>query len=215
METTQKNREAAGQPRRSSGQRPASRTAPPDSAQQRNGAVRTAEGQRNTAKRPETARPAEPERPRKPRPAAAPEKKAPARKKAPAKKTAAKPAASQKQRPQTNLDEMSERRRAYGNSKPKKKSGLMLVAESVQKTAKKVGRKKSGKGSRSQQPTPAVIYTDPQPFNRSRFAVQMISVVAVVAAFVLALSVFFKVEKITVTGAEVYSAWAMGESPCE
>ena len=88
---------------------------------------------------------AEPERSRKPRPAAAPEKKAPARKKAPAKKTAAKPAASQKQRPQTNLDEMSERRRAYGNSKPKKKSGLMLVAESVQKTAKKVGRKKSGK----------------------------------------------------------------------
>jgi cell division protein FtsQ len=85
------------------------------------------------------------------------------------------------------------------------------MADSVRKTAKKRKAKRSG-GSRAQQPTPAVIYTEPKTFNRNRFLVQMVTVVAVVVAFVLALSVFFKVETITVTGADVYSAWAIREA---
>nr|MBQ8243963.1 FtsQ-type POTRA domain-containing protein [Oscillospiraceae bacterium] len=220
MDTTQKTREeaAARRPRQGGAKtsqeakrRPASRTmTPPDSAQQRNGAARTPEEQRSAAKRTAVE-----ERPASPRPrAAAEQKKQPAQKKASAKKTAAvKTPAPRKQKAKADPDDISNKKRAYGNSKPKKKSGLALMAESVQKTAKKVTRKKSGKGSsKPQQPAPAVIYTDPLPFNRSRFMVQMITVVAVVVAFVLALSVFFKVEKITVSGAEVYSAWAIREA---
>ena len=60
--------------------------------------------------------------------------------------------------------------------------------------------------------TPAVIYTDPKPFNRSRLLVQLMSVAAVVIALVLGLSVFFKVKTITVAGAEIYSAWAVREA---
>ena len=212
MDTTQKNREETAHRSRP---RTASRNmTPPDSAQQRNGAVRTAEEQRSAAKRPAAARTAEAERPAKPRPKAAPEgSKQAAPKKAPAKKAASGKAAVKKQKPKADPDDISNKKRAYGNSKPKKKSGLAVMAESVQKTAKKVTRRKSGKGgSKPQQPTPAVIYTDPQPFNRNRFLVQMGTVMAVVAAFVLALSVFFKVEKITVSGAEVYSAWAIREA---
>ena len=50
--------------------------------------------------------------------------------------------------------------------------------------------------------TPAVIYTDPKPFNRIKLLQQLLLVAAVVVAFVLALSVFFKVETITISGAD-------------
>lgn len=60
--------------------------------------------------------------------------------------------------------------------------------------------------------TPAVIYTQPQAFNRDRLLVQLLSVVAVVAALVIGMSVFFKVKNITVAGAETYSTWAVREA---
>jgi len=60
--------------------------------------------------------------------------------------------------------------------------------------------------------TPAVIYTQPMAFNRDRFLVQVLSVVAVVAAMVIGMSVFFKVETITVAGAETYKPSAVSEA---
>lgn len=60
--------------------------------------------------------------------------------------------------------------------------------------------------------TPAVIYTAPQPFNRSRLLVQLLTVVAVVLALIMGLSVFFKVDTITVSGAEHYSTWKVREA---
>ena len=62
------------------------------------------------------------------------------------------------------------------------------------------------------QDTPAVIYTEPKPFSRRRFAVQMFSVIAIVLALVMGISVFFKVKTITVSGAETYSPWAVREA---
>lgn len=61
-------------------------------------------------------------------------------------------------------------------------------------------------------PTPAVIYTQPVAFNSSRLLIQLLTVTAVVVALVLGLSVFFKVGTITVSGAEVYSPWAIREA---
>ena len=158
--------------------------------------------------REETAQ--KPKTPVKKRPAAAASKsrKAPAKKSLFRKKPAAKKTAVKKAAPKT--EEISERKRSYGNSKPKKRSALSVVADSVKKTVRK--RRTKGSGSRSQQPTPAVIYTEPNTFNRNRFVVQLLTVAAVVVAFVLALSVFFKVEVITVTGADVYSPWAIREA---
>ena len=60
--------------------------------------------------------------------------------------------------------------------------------------------------------TPAVIYTQPMAFSRDRLLIQLLTVTAVVAALVLGMSVFFKVETITVAGAETYSAWAIREA---
>jgi len=191
MDTKEKTREeAAKQQQKPVKKRPQT---PPASSQQRNGAARTAEEQKRTKK-------AAPEGETKPRPQNG---KKTAKKSAPVKKTAAK-------KPRPKAEDVSTKKRAYGNSKPKKRSALTVMAENVKKTTKK--RKTRRSGSRPQQPTPAVIYTEPRAFNRSRFLVQMLTVTAVVVAFVLALSVFFKVEKITVTGADVYSAWAIREA---
>ena len=60
--------------------------------------------------------------------------------------------------------------------------------------------------------TPAVIYTQPASFNRDRLIVQLITVLAVVAAFMIGLSVFFKVKVITVSGATVYSPYSIQEA---
>ena len=59
---------------------------------------------------------------------------------------------------------------------------------------------------------PAIVYTQPKPFNRTRLLIQMVSVLAVASAFVLGLSIFFKVETITVSGAETYSPYKIEEA---
>ncbi len=109
--------------------------------------------------------------------------------------------------------------------KPQKESMLQLLSrkgaaaaqsanasrERVKKAQKQMVAKQRKKHARRHD-TPAVIYTDPVPFNRSRLAVQLVAIAAVVIAVVLGLSVFFKVEHINVSGAKVYSNWAVAEA---
>ncbi len=119
-------------------------------------------------------------------------------------------------------DSVSTKKRAYGNSKPKKKSAFAvmrgMVKSSVQKSAagrknrQEKKRRSPQKRKRQGQRTPAIIYTEPQAFNRSRFFLQLLTVTTVVVALVLGLSVFFKVETITVSGANVYDAWTVREA---
>ena len=59
--------------------------------------------------------------------------------------------------------------------------------------------------------TPAVIYTQPVTFNSRRLAIQLATILTVVLALVLGMSVFFKVEVISVVGANVYSEWTIRE----
>lgn len=111
-------------------------------------------------------------------------------------------------------DDVPNRKRAYGNSKPKKKSALAMLAETLLSAKNRPKKRTSRKSenSRPKTPTPAVIYTQPLPFNRDRLIVQLITVTAVVLAIVMGLSVFFKVKTVTVTGADTYSAWAVREA---
>ena len=215
METTQKQRKA---PKADGAETARPKTArqkaaPPPGTQQKSGAVKPAEPQRSRAE----------ERPRREAPAdAAPKKKAPAAKAKPAaRKPALKPGKAEKPAVRKKApsgtkapvkqdpDDISTRKRAYGKSKPKKKTVVDRVSETLKK---KRTTKKNKKSSRPKQPTPAVIYTQPQAFNRNRLLVQLLTVVAVVVALVMGLSVFFKVENIQVSGAEVYSEWAIREA---
>ena len=215
METTQKQRQA---PKKDGAEtaRPKiarQKAAPPPGVQQKSGAGKSAGPQRS---RPEG-------KPHRETPAnAVPKKKAPAAKAKPAaRKPSLKPGkaeepAVRKKAPsgakapvKQDPDDISTRKRAYGKSKPKKKTVVDRVSETLKK---KRTTKKNKKSSRPKQPTPAVIYTQPQAFNRNRLLVQLLTVVAVVVALVMGLSVFFKVENIQVSGAEVYSEWAIREA---
>ena len=168
-------------------------------------AARTGERKQNAPERSEkqaqSKRPAE-------KKVSAPEKKRAANGKAPAPRKSA-----GKKRPAgKEADDVSNKKRTYGKSKPKKKSFVVSVMEDIQKASqKRAEKKKKGKPNRAKQPTPAVIYTEPAAFNRNRLIVQLVTVTAVVLALVIGLSVFFKVERIYVSGAEVYSESAITE----
>ena len=60
--------------------------------------------------------------------------------------------------------------------------------------------------------TPDVVYLAPKPFNRSRFLLRLLTVAAVVVALVLGMSVFFKVEEFSISGAEKYTAYEIFEA---
>lgn len=57
-----------------------------------------------------------------------------------------------------------------------------------------------------------VVYLPPKPFSRNRLLLRLASVVAVVLALVLGISVFFKVESVMVSGNQKYSADAILEA---
>lgn len=82
---------------------------------------------------------------------------------------------------------------------------IKAMKQSVQKAPKR-------RVSRPKSPAQPVVYTQPKVFNRNRLIIQLVSIVAVVLALVLCLSIFFRVKTITVSGADAYSAWAIREA---
>lgn len=82
-------------------------------------------------------------------------------------------------------------------------------------TAVKTGRppqKRRPAQKRAAAPAPEVVYTQPGPFNRNRFLLQLITVIAVVLALVFGMSIFFKVKTVVISGAEKYTAWQVREA---
>ena len=70
-------------------------------------------------------------------------------------------------------------------------------------------RQKQQKHRRS---VPAVVYTQPRPFNLNRLLMQLAIILAVVLAVTMGLSVFFKVKTVKVYGNSIYSAWVVQEA---
>ena len=59
---------------------------------------------------------------------------------------------------------------------------------------------------------PEVVYLAPKPFSRNRLILHLATIVAVVIAVLLGLSIFFKVEKIEVSGCSQYTAWEVQQA---
>lgn len=57
-----------------------------------------------------------------------------------------------------------------------------------------------------------VVYTEAKPFNRKRFILQLVTVVAVVVALLLGTSIFFKAKNVVVSGAEKYTAYEIRQA---
>lgn len=73
------------------------------------------------------------------------------------------------------------------------------------------------RGGRQRKPqprktAPEVVYTPGRQFNRRRLLLRLVTIVAVAFAFFLGLSIFFKVDTITVSGCDKYSAWTVSEA---
>ena len=223
---TRENREKATEARQpAQRQRPSQerRRAPAENTECPKRPAENAERPKRPAENAErTKRPAEnAERPKRPaenaeRPKRTAEKaEKPKRQKAPAPRKRSeekKDKGAKKRRPAEDPEDVSNKKRAYGNSKPKKKSAVVALMDSIEQSAKKSAEKrKKTKKNRPKQPTPAVIYTQPAAFNRNRLIIQLVTVTAVVLALVIGLSVFFKVEHIYVSGAKVYSESSITE----
>lgn len=85
----------------------------------------------------------------------------------------------------------------------KRTPGKKPATESGRKTRKVVRKKRHS----PKRPTEDVVYTPPGPFNRNRFLLHLASVVAVVLALLFGMSIFFKVDTVTVSGAVKYTEW--------
>lgn len=72
--------------------------------------------------------------------------------------------------------------------------------------------RKRQKTEPARRPVSEVVYTQPGPFNRNRFLLHLVSVVAVVLALLFGMSIFFKVKTVTVTGMSKYTAWDIREA---
>lgn len=67
-------------------------------------------------------------------------------------------------------------------------------------------------GRRKPKTGPDVVYTQPGPFNRNRFLLHLLSIVAVVLALTFGISLFFTVKHIEVSGMEKYTPWQIREA---
>lgn len=118
-----------------------------------------------------------------------------------------KPAAQRKAAPKKN----AARSKALQPTDRAKREAAARAAriKAMKQDAEKKSMRRVRKPRKPMQP---VVYTQPQAFNRSRLMIQLISIMAVVLALILCLSIFFRVETITVSGANAYSAWAVREA---
>ena len=84
------------------------------------------------------------------------------------------------------------------NPGQRQRASAGAAAKSAQRRAVQSQKKKSADVQ--------VVYTQPKPFNRSRFLLRLITVITVVLALTFGMSIFFKVDKsaITVAGAQKY-----------
>ena len=73
-------------------------------------------------------------------------------------------------------------------------------------------KRRAAQPSTDPAPTPEVVYTPAKPFNRNRFLLRLVTVAAIVVAMVLGISIFFKVDVVTVSGAEKYTPFMVQEA---
>ena len=106
--------------------------------------------------------------------------------------------------PQQRRRSNTRNRRTTGPSRRELESKLLRQNANVRTNRRRVSSPK-----RYTQP---VVYTPPKVFNRNRLLLQLLIICASVLALVMALSVFFKVEVIKVSGAKAYSEWDVREA---
>lgn len=100
----------------------------------------------------------------------------------------------------------------------KEKNGNAATAQRRKSSQPSADRRPSSAQTRkrtpkeAQRPLQDVVYMPPKPFMRNRLLLRLATVAAIVLALVLAMSVFFRVEHIQVSGMEQYTAWDISQA---
>ncbi len=99
-------------------------------------------------------------------------------------------------------------RKQPGARRPSANRAPRAGGKSTEATAVRTPAPRQRKKQEPAQVSPDVVYLPPKPFQRKRLVLQLAIITAVVLAFILGFSVFFKVdaEKTTVSGCEKYTA---------
>ena len=121
----------------------------------------------------------------------------------PRKRPAARPADDRRKAPQKKTA-------SRGSDRARREAAAR--AAKIKNMKEQVQNKPRRSVSRPHRPAKPVVYTQPKVFNRNRLLVQLLSMAAAVLAVIMCLSIFFRVETITVTGANAYSAWRVREA---
>ena len=125
---------------------------------------------------------------------------------------AQKAAAAQQAAParEVKSDAQEEVFRPAAAQRPRRDAAAQKRVDQRRKSAKRAREREALAKRRKNRP--AVVYTDPKPFNLTRMLMQLAAVLAVALAVTLGLSVFFKVDTVMVYGNEAYSAWTIQEA---
>ena len=102
-----------------------------------------------------------------------------------------------------------------------KSSGTVRRKRQTETPAREPARKRPAAASRkvtrptrtkTAVPAPDVVYTPAKPFSRERFLMRLATVVAVVIALMFGISIFFRVEYVTVSGADKYTPYMVQQA---
>ena len=97
-------------------------------------------------------------------------------------------------------------------TRPRREPGANARSRQPQKAPHAQPRKHAPVKAEPVRVTPEVVYLPPKPFSRNRFVLHLATIVAVVLALVLGLSVFFKVERIEISGCQQYTPYQIQQA---
>ena len=105
---------------------------------------------------------------------------------------------------------MATKEKYTGRGKFSAKAKKTRQADMLRRASKHTEERQAQKARKAK--APAVTYNQPTPFSRRRLLTQLGIVAAVVAAILLGVSVFFRVENVVVFGSSKYDAWTIREA---
>ena len=123
------------------------------------------------------------------------------------------PAVKKRSAPKAKTAKRPAAQRSRASQAVKEKSGQPRASAPVRKAVpRRTSVRAKTQRNSERQPTPDVVYTEPGLFNRNRLILRLATVVAVVLALIFGISIFFKVETVTVAGFQKYTAAEVKEA---
>ena len=127
------------------------------------------------------------------------------------KKPAAPAAGTKGRRPQSGKQAPARSKTApHGKKRTAKPTAEQAARQRIEQRRKK--RAAANRAARQREPLPEVVYMPPAQFNRNRFLLHLVTLVAVVLALTFVFSIFFKVKTVTVSGTVRYDNWTVREA---